>query len=277
MKKVAIVKRRAKMEMKKSIPKNLYKYIGYNAHAKKLLKKGEVYFATPNELNDPFEYIHTYQISEKIRPIPVKCTEEEYNLLNPEDIHEEEFHKETRIRYIKCSPSGTIKLNNFRVRAVANKNRGVLCLSENNMSIPMYTHYAMGFKGLCIGFDWDMSFKKFCPTVTPIDFLPDYPSIPAQVNYEDSPIAIGKAVDFARIFLTKSRHFHFEEEWRIFCSPGKFLINRAAIKEIIFGCCMPHEHIIEILELVKDLKGIKFYTIKIKTEKYSLFLDTFAQ
>ncbi|AXV80080.1 DUF2971 domain-containing protein [Ralstonia solanacearum] len=129
-----------------------------------------------------------------------------------------------------------------------NRNVGVLSLTEDPCSAPMWAHYANEYKGLVIGLDSDSEF--FLPK-------PEEPRVCGQlmnVLYTDtSPVVYvepGQLDIPKEVFFTKARSWDYEKEWRIIKylpqasevadSPeGKkihlFDVPPEAVKEVIFG------------------------------------------
>jgi hypothetical protein len=129
-----------------------------------------------------------------------------------------------------------------------NKNVGVLSLTEDPCSTPMWAHYADQYQGLVIGLDSDSEF--FQPK-------PEEPRICGQlmnVIYTDtSPVVYvepGKLDIPKEVFFTKARSWEYEKEWRIIKylpqasevvdGPGGkkiylFEVPPEAVKEVIFG------------------------------------------
>lgn len=80
---------------------------------------------------------------------------------------------------------------------------GILCLSENPFHILMWSHYASDHSGICIGFD---SGKSIFKDAIKISYGADRPLI----GLNSDPDLILK-----NVFLKKSKHWEYENEWRI--------------------------------------------------------------
>ena len=233
------------------IPKILYKYRPFNELSKKLLSKGEVYFATTNELKDPLEKFFTFKNGSWIVD---KNNKNVY--LNSQQYTE---------RMLKIT------------RAGKNEAFGILSLCGSNKQLKMYEEYADNFKGICVGLDW-AEFNLFFVGSHPLE-----KNVPRKVIYQP-PIEIEekyiKPGMLLEIFTTKSLDFLHEKEYRMFYTKGKLFINRPAIKEIIFGKNILFEQMLQVREWVKDLSGINFFIAtplfnenKVQIEPY-VFPDT---
>jgi len=82
---------------------------------------------------------------------------------------------------------------------------GVLCLSEVNDDILMWSHYADSHQGICIGFrasPTDYYFRR----ALPVNYADEYPNI---TLFDDNDKRMEATL------LTKSNHWKYEKEWRI--------------------------------------------------------------
>lgn len=237
-------------------PDHLYKYRVINSFTELMLENGELYFATSNELNDPFERFFSFKtgasniVSESELPglqTKMKIRESDGNFLVGLDSDE-------NTKYM-------------RDKNKQSESYGILSLCESNKSIPMCSHYADGFKGICIGFDWN-SFGLTFP-----GSHPPQKNLPRKISYRDNPPVIhGYAHEWLEVFTTKSQDFSWEKEWRIFYTKGKLVGSniRGAIKEIILGHNISKENITKIKSLVEDLNGVKLFITKPIVGKYQI-------
>lgn len=117
--------------MKKNI---IYKYRTNNKYALNILTKGELWFAEPNTFNDPFDCKMEYEINNERQLLEKIC-----------------------IRYGKPKLTSNLsdeKLHEILLEAINNEKTPlrVLSLSEDELNILMWSHYANNHKGFCIGF-----------------------------------------------------------------------------------------------------------------------------
>ncbi len=119
--------------------KTLYKYRAINAHTLALLVNREVYFASPDKLNDPYDC----QVS-VIAAIDAAIAQTRDRI----------SHNVTeKLERLKKLSAVLTKLEEDTRRV------GVLSLSEDNLNVLMWSHYADEHRGLCIGF-------RFSPEIT---------------------------------------------------------------------------------------------------------------
>ncbi len=220
--------------MANQVPGILYKYRAFNERAIDILKKNEVYFAHPDDFNDPFD-----------------CAAQENMFEN---------FKHNVLQNFKLVPDSFLTQNHFRDYLDELKNNfGIFSLCEPNDSILMWSHYADSHKGFRIGFRSslfvsDNLIKKVVYTKNiNTSFLFDFqdPNRTEEVFGEEL---------MREFFLTKFLDWSYEREWRILVAPsripGSFPPN--CIDRIIFGLKMPEEHRTAIREILKD-KNINYF------------------
>ena len=266
----------------------LYKYRNINENTLKTLKNNELYFSFPSEFNDPFDTkidvnfegnradwkryllnISPYNSDSKIERILNSFEEYNYNIKELPT-----FNKE---KYFNAAESLII-----------------LCLSELNDNILMWTHYANNHKGICLGFkttcisnsiglEFEDTFH-FNPSKKR-GFLPTF-----KVKYKKerpkpyNPLKDGKEklFEFAK---TKYLDWEYEKERRIiylYNDIKEKIINfkRDILSEIIFGLKTSEEDINRIKDIVYEnyiSNGIKvdFYKTELCDGKYGLNIVPF--
>ncbi|MHB1756767.1 MAG: DUF2971 domain-containing protein [Leptospirillum sp.] len=122
-----------------------------------------------------------------------------------------------------------------------NKSR-TICFSENPNNILMWAHYASKHEGYCFEFE-SVALKGINKLVgfytVEYDSLNDLRPL---INFSD---AEWKEADFLKkIFLSKSKHWSYEEEIRMVyvLAQTYFEFNPMALKKVILGAEMPEIH-----------------------------------
>ncbi len=87
-----------------------------------------------------------------------------------------------------------------------NSKTGLLCFSANWTNPVLWSHYATKHEGICLGFDLRREKVR--------EVLYEDKRLPPELNDED-PLSIPKTLQ-DRLLLTKSRHYQYEEEFRVF-------------------------------------------------------------
>ncbi len=121
---------------------------------------------------------------------------------------------------------------------------GIVCFSKVRDDILMWAHYADKHKGLCLEFDGSSNCIFFGEA--------------QPVEYEDhTPISLheDKERQMARVILTKSRHWSYEKEYRIFrpeTASQNISYPVELLTGVIFGCMTPGEVRASVKQWVKD-------------------------
>ena len=144
-----------------------------------------------------------------------------------------------------------------------NSQLGVACFSENRDDMLLWAHYADGHRGFCLEFDTSAQpFRKAKKVV----YSTEYPSF----NYFD--LAIRKKFDAASMLATKSKHWEYEQEWRIVNQFGNVEVQTDAMVliSIYFGCAMPVVHK-EIIEMLLRGSPTKLYEMQRSETDFSVY------
>jgi len=121
---------------------------------------------------------------------------------------------------------------------------GIVCFSKVRDDILMWAHYADKHKGLCFEFDGSSN-CMFLGEAQPVEYE-DYTPIPV---HEDNNHQMTRAI------LTKSKHWGYEKEYRIFrpAMAGRRLdYPIELLTGIIFGCMMPEDLRESVRQWVKE-------------------------
>jgi hypothetical protein len=140
----------------------------------------------------------------------------------------------------------------------------ICCLSEINNDILMWSHYALGHKGFCIQLHIYETPEGLGP-VHIVDY-PDDNKLPFinPVLYEE-----GKIDALKMMFLTKSKHWEYEQERRIFIKTGGSEFKEfppQSLKGVIFGCRMEKEDEKQIREWISKGKCNPVFFKAVKKE-----------
>lgn len=171
---------------------------------------------------------------------------------------------------------------NESLRPRMNSEVGVLCVSENNKSILMWSHYSASHTGFVLGFDGENDFFKQRPhepkeigELRPVT----YASERVRINFP--PSDTDPSPD---IFFTKNQEWAYQQEWRILRflkdadqTPSDkihlFAIPCSAIREVIFGSMAPTDLILDLVlsrEPNPDLRHIQFYQAKLSPNRFQM-------
>jgi hypothetical protein len=241
-----------------SIPAILYKYRDWeNEHHKKLIQKGEVYFTSPQRLNDPFDCTipPRYDLLDEksTREFLRKLLRENRPNLPSQEIerltYEIEHKADNRLVEI-------VKEVFMALPEIKKQENGIFTLSKIKDSILMWSHYSNFHKGFCIGLNSEKSVHFFKTLYE----MRNIPIAPYKVEYSSEypfldPQDIDKNEFWLKQFTVKSKDWAYEKEWRYILTGStdlKIEIDFNIFQEVIFGCRMPDSFKDEIINFVKE-------------------------
>lgn len=232
----------------------LYKYRTIES-LKKVLENNSLWFASPQDFNDPFDC--------QIVPDTNNTQDEIIEFLKasaPEGSSEESISSLA----LKIFNNPHIWKNSFEaeISKVINAT-GICCFTANEKNLLMWSHYTDSHKGVCLKFDLTKD--------------PEYFEFPLEVIYtKDYPVYnhLSNSQEIVNlVVLSKSIDWEYEEEIRVLRPDQNGLIsfNKNALVEIIFGCNCSENSIKEITELVNKYEyQIKFKKAEKKNREFAL-------
>ncbi len=152
-----------------------------------------------------------------------------------------------------------------------NSKTGLLCFSAKWKSPVLWSHYADGHKGICLGFDLNENDVK---SVT-------YNAEKLNLDEAQDPTTLPQELQ-DRLFVTKFEHWRYEEELRRFVSLSETIREGGLhfypfgddlrLKEVILGHLCPASRLNPIRDLVRAAKldakvskarlGFKYFEVK---------------
>ena len=258
--------------MTQDIPEILYKYRDYgNKYHRKVIDDNEIYFAAPNEFNDPFDSAIPFRYDPKdLTPenLFLKLTELAEKK-NPEwttqQIHEFAYQKQNEKLIFDenhVDKQNQIRQENF------NKTFRIFSLSKEKNNFLMWSHYSDSHKGFCIGYNSKRLFEQTKGQLGPILYDTEFPLFRL---FDES------FEHFVKYVYTKSDIWSYESEYRIMrqASFGKTLVlEKDTIEEIIFGIKMEQETKFKLLDHIKsEYPQAKVFDTKPHKEKFEIVLD----
>lgn len=249
-----------------SIPPILFKYQAFTPDALSNLASRQIWFSRPAKFNDPFD-------CGAIRVEQGPISDSDYQRLYEACKNRIDNPASFDAQYIPLasnSPEFRIQIERGLGAAVENQKHialnenGVCCFSACNNEILMWSHYADGHKGFCLGFKTDS--KPFSDAL-PVNYQPDLPSVkPASDLFEKPEVVL------QTMTLTKHLSWKYEEEWRLFHMEADtaYGYSSGILESIYFGVLMPERQQIVIGKLL-DETGTKFYRMERDQTKFSVY------
>ncbi|MDD5089047.1 MAG: DUF2971 domain-containing protein, partial [bacterium] len=205
----------------------LYKYRCVDDYTLSAIRDSTIWFSSPLDLNDPYDC----QLS--MNPFGTK---EEWRafLTNTLPVGENtHVSKEELIRHyiddrqIHNDPDYAKKLFQ-RIFDEMRSKIGVCCFSRVWDSIPMWSHYADGHKGVCV--EYDSERDKNLANLFMVNYCNEYPT----VGVHDTKETIS-----SRFLTSKASAWGYEEEYRLVAGKGPLKVERRSLTGVIFGCSCP--------------------------------------
>jgi hypothetical protein len=280
--------------MESEKPELLYKFMGFNENALKVLINNQLYFAKLKELNDPADSCRKIRIEnilkyEKNPELFYEFVKRNINYLFPYQ------NPTTILSQIKYEKDLFIRLVNNLFENIANEKYGIcsFCHAKNIESGRkiienplMWSHYADSSKGICLVFDKELIFKnsnEFLNNGTQIKVRYKKPhKIPEVIK----PVVLdGDFWDLIEYnyFSYKVKKWKYEKEFRFLMEIG-FSYNEKdnseirlhnfepnALKEIIIGEKFLSFNLKTIVNLRKKGYSFKLYQILRELETKQIY------
>lgn len=258
-------------------PTVLYKYKDVTgdgiAHVEDMLRNNCLWFASPNEFNDPFDCRCVYDIgnsreevvlrkttflAQKGAPLSDALAQAEQDIPQHPDELERWQHQQLEAHSRRAA------------------NTGILCLTPLCNNQLMWTHYAKWHTGVCIKFrvrsEREVSHLDFIGAALPVEYADRCPLI----NFvRDDRVEIVR-----KAFLTKMTPYSYEAEWRIVRyddGPGLKPIPIGIIGGVILGVRMKpttRDRVIQAcaeydgdIDIVKTSLDPQTYGLRLKLER----------
>jgi len=252
----------------------LYKYRSFNNHGLQILTNSEIYFSSPEELNDPLECQFKRLPVEK--EIKRRLTEEELLL----------FNKLSEKLYSERDTGNLVPI--FQAIENISKQAGIFSLCQTNEDPLMWSHYADGHRGFCIGFNSSYfedlianSWQEFSIVGgSGVDYSAHPKYLDVIIEYiKNCHKKRNQALDdlikqaLISVINTKSDKWRYELEYRMVrFSNGLLKIAPEAIKEIIIGQKMSASDKTMLFSILENaaLKHIKKKIAEFSHNSYSM-------
>lgn len=233
---------------------SIYKYCSLDV-AEIIISSQLLKFSNPMSFNDPFDCdieLLEFDFSE--------CDDENFNEI------EQIKNKITKDKHIEADFLNKIltesKIEKIYKKSQVNKiyNSSICCFSLNFKNTCMWSHYGDNHKGVCLVFE--------LPSNSPFISIPSITRGPVNYDkYEKLNYLKSKVEGVSHLFLTKSRDWKYEEEYRFIAQKkaGYYKFKKQFLKGIIFGLNVSDEQIEKIMNISKncfnenELKFAKFY------------------
>lgn len=245
-------------------PKILYKYRSFQEKIiekerfqKESFENNTLYFASQKELNDPFDL----KIRKKLELLPEADIIMRHLFYRGRQERNRSFDSLWNIAELEYKQNLSKDKDHYKNMSLQDLeewgkafDRRILCLSERNNDILMWSHYANSNQGFCIGYNrlkLDTFLREKFGTnpfaFRKVKYFEEYPEV--------KPL-VGKNKDYIlkRLF-SKSNIWKYEQEWRfIIYNPINPIvkIDEEIVEEIILGSCISEDTEKKILAIQQD-------------------------
>lgn len=235
-----------------NLPRFLYKYRSLASPAidftKQIISKCELYFASPLQMNDPFEGYFTFDREDLFGMLPEIAGEVRKQVGQPDvDV------KRVADKWPSVAEEYRLSIRGQFLSAV-----GVVSLTERWDSALMWSHYSDSHRGICIEFDVQLAPRDETWALWPVVYT-DY----CPVGKLSSADTLGEVM--VASMYHKAVDWAYEKEWRFIrltgeaanpnlpCDLGPAKFPNEMLSGIIFGADTTEPHFNEILSLAREL------------------------
>ncbi len=169
------------------------------------------------------------------------------------------------------NPADPQNLRDFKTKyhTTVTEKIGLLCLSEVPNDLLMWSHYADSHRGVCLVFDWQTEFFGKAQAVI---YQRKRPSLnPILQSYEQM---------LNHALLTKSDHWQYEREWRIFHykqGAGVYLFPAQALIGIILGSQISPENRAQVVGWVGNRASpITLYQALVSDVEFAVNIEPYS-
>ena len=253
----------------------LYKYRSLSSTTLTNLANNELFFASSDSFNDPFDcrarkeyefendndFIEKWSVLEASQQnISIEEAKVFVEEINSDLERKEEYLKE------KSSLFQKQVLQSF----------GVCSFSCVNDDILMWSHYADSHRGICLEFNREPG--NILEHARPIDYpdSDDFPYIDYWLGPTDEQID-----ELVKVILTKSKHWKYENEWRVIQRPTDIVENYKGhpfsyTEETLTGVIFGHrvkEKERHTVERILSSHSVEYYEAKPVKNKFLLSIE----
>jgi hypothetical protein len=241
--------------------KYLYKFMPFNKNALMIILRHELYFASPDKLNDPIDCLHNIRIKNlsdlKEDDIIPMISKNRSFITWRVDLSDSEIAK-----HLVEDQLALLNLIIQIIRIKTYNKIGVCSFSNAYKDQRLWSHYADSSYGLCLVFDKELLTHKRAINIDKQDsqlrrFYGD------NLNYDGQPFEIEiKKGDFQLnndYFFKKTKVWDYEKEYRLVLVSDENMRGYSDYEKNRF-CIFPKEALVEII-LGEKMSSYDMYTI----------------
>ncbi|MFW5426882.1 MAG: DUF2971 domain-containing protein [Methylophagaceae bacterium] len=248
----------------------LYKYRSFKSQYKyDVFTKKEVYLASPQEFNDPFESkpqligLDTFKEREEIVDRIIKKSHADLKYKQKKSLKKQIL--------IRLSDKSTAEED---ISALL-KSFGILSLSSKWDQVLMWSHYSDSHQGFCIGFEFDDIFDHDVGLHQVVTYEEEYPKLHPDIFINNDIKTYNEGL-IKTLVATKSRQWSYEDETRYIKTAkdggsGVYKFKGKKLKEVVIGAYTSTEDKKELLDVLsKHMPWVNIYQAKLSKYKYEV-------
>lgn len=263
---------------------SIYKFRDWeNDHHKEILCDQEFYCASIADFNDPFDSRIPINYMDLTDAERIEVVEEHVRRNHPTLIGKDRICKvEEVFRKSAITDPDELKKNYQEVVIPQLEDEiGVISFAGNRRHILLWSHYADGHKGFCVGIDRDRLQEWVKQLLTEEDMYIEI----FDVNYEGeypslNPLDLSLEEYYALPLTTKAEEWRYEDEVRLLFRGGaerKLNMDTELFTEIIIGCNMEYDHKQEILSVMEsEFDNLPVYEASMAEFEFALNFERIA-
>lgn len=258
--------------------KSIYRYRGTNNYSLYEVINQEFYFSSPYEFNDPFDCKNLFSLENSSNK-DWKVFFEKLFIQNRPELSQHERTKlineilKSGAQYDKQALNAQWEAWDHALSEIVKK-LGIICFSEKNNDILMWSHYSDSHRGFCLQFDPENLAKSFY--VGKVKYSNKYPTLKEFANANATGMS-------NLMLLSKSSHWKYEKEIRLILdtendqkTPGNRIYKYPpeALTGVIFGLQMQEKDKETIRNILKDRNAeISYFQATKSKNSYSLKIN----
>lgn len=250
------------------IPDYFYKYTRISENLKNNLQNGELWFASANTFNDPFDckaYINFGLTEEECRSNFDKYNAA-FNIELP-DINRKVWD------VLLQKPKDFNLVNSLTAQRIFEESFGITCFSENYKNTLMWAHYADSHKGIVLEFQKDIN-GLISRNIVPVIYHSKHPVINVGDYKQEEMLAIAY-----QLICAKGKDWKYEKELRAISTTANTLqkFNKDELVGVIFGLSTLDSDKREIYEIVNSsgYQNIKFRVAQFTNETFKITYEDY--
>jgi hypothetical protein len=259
-------------------PKKLYKYRKFDTSTLRLLSQGEVYYADPNDFNDPLDSRPVIRVDTDVPTLEKVC----YRMLvltrgkerALDSINNHRYMSEEYGDFRKDEPATNCYTQDLRQEIKGPlydemRKSGVLSLAARWDCPLMWSHYADEHRGLCI--EYDVTGHK-CDSLSKVDYTAS-----GDIKVSDlfewklrGSVTAQQSVRNA-FFYVKARQWRYEKEWRDVAGFSGAVDSPLTMSAVYFGLRCDDAVITSVVKLFSNAPVmVQFFEVYREDETFRL-------